>query len=118
MAHESVTCTRYLLLSSLPEPSKLPGNVAQKIVRACLPSGKKLTSRLIKTVRKIFRIPPRPRRTAPDCVREGHIYRLTHATYGPLKILAEDQAISWHVIDGRSVWEADLVKIFQREIRG
>jgi FkbM family methyltransferase len=77
-----------------------------------------LTSRLVKTVRKIFRIPPRPRRTAPDCVREGHIYRLTHRAYGPLKILAEDQVISGHVIDGRSIWEADLVKIFEREIRG
>jgi FkbM family methyltransferase len=55
---------------------------------------------------------------APDCVRHGHIYRLTHATYGPLKVLAADQGVSWHVIDGNSIWEPHLVKIFEREIHG
>jgi FkbM family methyltransferase len=77
-----------------------------------------LASRLVKSVRKVFRIRPRPPRTAPDCVREGYTYRLTHATYGPLKVLAEDQGVSWYVIEGRSIWESDLVKIFEREIRG
>jgi FkbM family methyltransferase len=41
-----------------------------------------------------------------------------HATYGPLTVLAQDQGVSWHVIDGHTLWEPELVQIFEREIRG
>jgi FkbM family methyltransferase len=41
-----------------------------------------------------------------------------HATYGSLRVLAQDQGVSWHVIDGQRIWEPELVKIFEREIRG
>ena len=66
--------------------------------------------------RLAFRIRPRPRRTARDCVREGHSYQLTHATYGRIKVLAQDQGISWYVINGQNVWESNLVNLFLREI--
>lgn len=76
-----------------------------------------MTSRLVKAVRKAFRIKPRPYRTTRDCVRQGHVYQYTHATYGPIKVLTEDQAISWNVLDGHSVWEPNLVETFQREVQ-
>ena len=58
-------------------------------------------------------VPPKP----AQITRDGHVVSLVHAYYGPLRVLAEDTAISQHMCDAVSVWEADIVKLFAREFQ-
>ena len=74
-----------------------------------------MTSRFVKAVRRALGIQP-PR--AKDLVREGEFVRLTHRFYGPLRVMANDRYIGGYLQDGRTVFEADIVKVFRREIRG
>lgn len=68
-------------------------------------------SRLSAFVRRLFA--PKP----TGVTRDGHVVSLVHSFYGPLRVLAEDSAISRHMCDTVSVWEADIVKLFAKEFQ-
>ncbi|MFO0905967.1 MAG: FkbM family methyltransferase [Pirellulales bacterium] len=54
-------------------------------------------------------VPPRPELTYDHAA--GTV-SLVHEFYGPLRLFADDSAISQHLLDGRCVWESYLVDKF------
>jgi len=76
-----------------------------------------MTSRLTKTVRRMFGMPTPPRRLAADFRSQGDFVSLTHEFYGRLTLLNADVGVSHSVFDGRSIWESGIVKLFRRLYR-
>lgn len=65
-------------------------------------------SRLTKLVRGWWNSPRRPRGW-------GEVLSVRHTFYGPIRVFRWDTGISRHLLDGRTVWEPDIVSIFARE---
>ena len=70
-----------------------------------------MTSRLMKTVRRAFRFAKQP--TEIICRYDGPFVHVKHDYYGNLKLFADDHGISRWMTDGSTVWEADIVKLFE-----